>query len=106
MQTSRLSRTLAALAFVALVSCSRTAENPYAAIRNPPLLQGRLHAVTLVTDSAAAAEALKKKGYTPMQFASNYPASTPVEASIWSVPESVANVTGSGACSTAATNSS
>jgi hypothetical protein len=78
------------LAVVGLASCSRTSDNLYAAITNPPLLEARLHTVTLATDSSKVSEELQAKGYAPMQFASNYPASEPVEASLWSVPEPVA----------------
>ncbi|HEY6124474.1 MAG TPA: hypothetical protein VIV63_07465 [Steroidobacteraceae bacterium] len=85
MQTS-LIRVLAALALIAVASCSGTSGNPYAAIQNPPLLQARLHTVTLATDSANAAEALQVKGYQASQFASNYPVSNSVEATLWGVP--------------------
>jgi len=95
MQTSHLVRVLAALALVALTSCGRTSDNPYAAIKDPPLLQARLHTVTLVTDGPGVAESLQVKGYAPIQFASNYPVSNEVESKLWSVPmtavESVAH---------------
>jgi hypothetical protein len=86
MQTSRVCRVLAALALVALASCSDTSGNPYAAIKNPPLLQARLHTVTLATDGAEVAEGLQVKGYQAVQFGSNYPVSNSVEASLWGVP--------------------
>ena len=60
------------------------------AIKNPPVVQARLHTVTLATDGPAVAEELQAKGYEPIRFASNYPVSDSVEASLWSVPEPVA----------------
>ena len=90
MQTSHAGRVLAAFLLVALTSCSRTSDNPYAALKNPPLLKAELHTVTLATDGAAVAEGLQVKGYVPIQFSSNYPVSNAVEASLWSVPEQVA----------------
>ena len=74
----------------ALASCGGTSDNPYTALENPPIVQARLHTVTLATDSSAVAEELQAKGYLPIQFASNYPGSSSVEASLWSVPEPVA----------------
>ena len=90
MQTSRLRRALGVLLLAALASCSRTSDNPYAAIANPPLVEARLHTVTLATDGSAVAEELQAKGYAPIQFTSNYPVSDSVESSLWSVPEPVA----------------
>jgi len=86
MQTSPAGRVLAVLLLASLTSCSRTADNPYAAIKDPPLLQARLHTVTLVTDGPGVAESLQVKGYQPMPFASNYPVSNTVESTLWSVP--------------------
>jgi hypothetical protein len=90
MQTSDAGRVLATFLLVTLASCSGTSDSPYAGIKNPPLLKGELHTVTLATDGIAVAEELQVKGYTPMQFSSNYPVSTPIESSLWSVPEPVA----------------
>ena len=75
---------------VGLASCSKPSDNHYAAIANPPLVEARLHTVTLATDSPKVSEELQAKGYAPIQFGTNYPASEPVEASLWSVPEPVA----------------
>ena len=90
MQTSHAGRVLAALFLAAVASCSRTTDNPYAAIKDAPLVQATLHTVTLATDGPTVAEELLAKGYAPIQFASNYPVSNSVEASLWSVPEPVA----------------
>ena len=75
MQTSSLCRVFAALLLAALASCSRTSDNPYTAIMNPPLVQAQLHTVTLATDGPTVAEELQAKGYATIQFASNYPES-------------------------------
>ena len=90
MQTSRLRRAVGTLLLVALASCSSTADNPYEDIKDPPLVEARLHTVTLATDGTQVAEELQAKGYTPIRFSANYPASDPVESSLWSVPEPVA----------------
>ena len=90
MQTSHSGRVVAALLLAAMASCSRTPDNPYAAVSNAPLVQATLHTVTLVTDGPEVAEELQVKGFAPVQFASNYPVSNSVESSLWSVPEPVA----------------
>jgi hypothetical protein len=89
MQTSFLRRILAVFLLAALTSCSRIESNPYAAIKNPPVVQARLHTITLATDSAEAAEELQVKGYEQVAFLSNYPVSIAVESTLWSVPEPV-----------------
>jgi len=86
MQTSHPGRVIAAFLFVVLTSCGRTSDNPYVDVKDPPLLQARLHTVTLVTDGPGVAESLQVKGYAPVQFPSNYPISNEVESSLWSVP--------------------
>ena len=89
MQTSHSGRVLGTLLLTALVSCSGS-DNPYVALEDPPIVEARLHTVTLATDGPTVAEQLKVKGYAPITFASNYPASGSVESSLWSVPEPVA----------------
>jgi len=89
MQTSRAGRVLAVLVIAALASCSRTSDNPYAAIKNAPLVQATLHTVTLVTDGPTVAAELQARGFSPIRFSSNYPASDSVESSLWSVPAPV-----------------
>jgi hypothetical protein len=89
MQTSSLRRVLAVFLLAALASCSRTSENPYAAIKNPPVVQARLHTITLAADSAETAEELQVKGYEQVAFLSNYPASIAVESTLWGVTEAV-----------------
>jgi hypothetical protein len=89
MQTSSLRRVLALFGLVALASCNRAPDNPYAAIKDPPVVQARLHTITLAADSAEPAEEMQVKGYEQVAFLSNYPASIAVEASLWSVPEAV-----------------
>src|SRR6188768_3347631 len=90
MQTSRLRLALGTLLLATLASCSRTSDNPYAAIQNPPLVEAKLHTVTLATDGTKVADELEAKGYAPIRFTSNYPVSDSVESSLWSVPEPVA----------------
>jgi hypothetical protein len=90
MQTSFSRRLLATFLLTALASCSGTSDNPYAAIKDPPIAQARLHTVTLATDGPTVAEHLQVKGYSSITFASNYPVSDGVESSLWSVPEPVA----------------
>jgi len=87
MQTSHPGRVVVVLLLAAVASCSRTSENPYAAIKNAPLLLATLHTVTLATDGPEVAEELQVKGFAPVHFPSNYPASDSVESSLWSVPE-------------------
>jgi hypothetical protein len=93
MQTSKLRRVLAVFLLAALASCSRTPENPYAAIKDPPVVQARLHTITLAADSAEPAEELQVKGYEQVAFLSNYPVSIAVESALWSVPEPVVEKT-------------
>jgi hypothetical protein len=94
MQSENIRRVLALLAagfaFILIGACSREADNPYARLKDPPLLRAELHTVTLVTDGTAVAEQLRDQGYVPIAFSSNYPASVPVEAMLWNVPEPVA----------------
>lgn len=89
MQTPNFRRVLAVLALTSLVACSGSAGNPYASLKDVPLVPARLHAVTLVTDDAAFPQALTSKGFTTLTFNTNYPVSDRVEASLWSVPEPV-----------------
>lgn len=90
MQTIHFFRVLAGLTFAAwLAGCSGSADNPYASLKDVPLTAGKLHTVTLVTDDAALPQALEKKGFTAMALPTNYPAADRVEATLWSVPESV-----------------
>ncbi|HEU5135251.1 MAG TPA: hypothetical protein VFU13_08925 [Steroidobacteraceae bacterium] len=85
MQTSHPGRVLAAFLLAALASCSRS-QNPFTDVKDPPLLEARLHTVTLVTDGPGVGESLQAKGYQPVPFASNYPVSNEVESAMWGVP--------------------
>ena len=90
MQTSNFRRVLAGVLLTCLLfGCSGSTDDQYASLKDVPLAPARLHAVTVVTDDATLSQLLTKKGYTAMTFASNYPASDRVEASLWSVPEPV-----------------
>ena len=84
----RTLRRMIALAAVSIVfaACARDVDT-YAKIQDPLLLKAALHTVTLASDDAAIAARLREQGYQPVAFASNYPASIPVEAALWEVPE-------------------
>lgn len=92
MQTPNFRRALRACALVLalpLVSCS-TADDPYSRIPNGPLVQARLHAVTLATDGPALVEQLQKDGYQLVPLQPNYQAAIRVQSIQWRVPEEVA----------------
>lgn len=72
-----------------LVACG-TADNPYAKIQDPPLVQGSLHVITLAADTDSPAREIADEGFTPVTLPPNYQQATVVEASIWGVPEPVA----------------
>jgi hypothetical protein len=72
---------------IVLAACSRGPASPYTRIKDPPLLKGHLHTITVISSDAAIIEQLKTSGYVPMSFAANYPESTPVEAALWGVSE-------------------
>ncbi len=71
-------------------ACSRTADNPYARLTDPPLVKATLHTVTLVSDSEAAAAAVSGAGFSESPLPPNYQRADQVEASLWDVPEPVA----------------
>jgi len=94
MQTAHFRRVFAtpgiAIAILTTFAACSHADNPFANLANPPLVQAQLHTVTLVSAGAELADQVQKAGYTPLPFESNYPASVPVEAVLWGVPEAVA----------------
>ena len=91
MQTKNFCGVLASISFAAvLLGCSPAADNPYSKIQDPPLVSASLHTVTVVSPDAAPLETLQREGFTLAPFPSNYPASVPVEALLWKVPETVA----------------
>jgi hypothetical protein len=77
------------LSVLGLVGCG-TADNPYSKLPNPPLVPGRLHTITLVSDARTIVEAMTGAGYTAARLPPNYQQADAVQASIWSVPEKVA----------------
>ena len=80
MQTTHIRRVLAGLTLASwLAACSGSADNPYASIKDAPLAAGKLYTVTLVTDDAALAQTLEKKGFTTLALPTNYPAADRVE---------------------------
>lgn len=86
---SALRHAIAAVALLASGACG-TSDSPYDRIGDPPLVQARLHAVTLVGGSGAVAERIRAAGYSAVKLAPNYERAVAVEASIWGVPEPVA----------------
>jgi hypothetical protein len=94
MQTHVFRRVVRALAIPAvlvtlLAGCSN-ANDPYAKISDAPLMQVRLHTVTLVADGAPPGEELQKAGYTYTPFPPNYPEADKVQGVLWNVPPEVA----------------
>lgn len=87
MRTHTFLRTLAALAAAGFLSACSSADNPYASIKDPPLLKATLHTITFQVADAAA---VQDHGFTRMPPATNYPGSARVEAALWRVPEEVA----------------
>ena len=69
---------------------SRTADNPYARLEDPPLVKATLHTVTLVSDSEAAVATITGAGFSEAPLPPNYQRADQVEASLWDVPEPVA----------------
>jgi hypothetical protein len=94
MQTHDFRRVFRALLIPAtcvtlLAGCSN-AGDPYAKLRDPPLLHGQLHTVTLVSDDTKLAEQVQTDGYRYMPLPPNYPEADQVEGVLWDVPASVA----------------
>lgn len=93
MQTQIFRRGFGALV-VLLAACTPAEnQNPYSKLSNPPLVQARLHTMTVLATADGLGDQLVTRGYVPTAFTSNYPASVRVEAALWHVPEeSVAEV--------------
>jgi hypothetical protein len=72
-----------------LAGCSN-AGDPYAKLPDPPLVQGHLHTVTLVSDDSKLAEQVQTDGYRRMPLPPNYPEADEVQGVLWDVPASVA----------------
>jgi hypothetical protein len=72
-----------------LAGCSN-ADDPYAKLADAPLVQGRLHTVTLVSADASLADRLQKAGYRAMPLPPNYPEADLVLGVLWNVPAPVA----------------
>jgi hypothetical protein len=90
MQTKSFLRTLAAVAAIGFLAGCSSADNPYAAIKDPPLIEARLHTVTLQAADDAVIGQRVEQGFTRMPAAPNYPGAVRVEAALWKVPEDVA----------------
>jgi len=87
MQTKSFLRAFAALAAAAFLAACSSADNPYASIKDPPLLKATLHTLTFQVADAAA---IQDHGFTRMPPPTNYPGAVRVEAALWMVPEDVA----------------
>jgi hypothetical protein len=72
-------------------ACGRSGENPYAGIQDAPLVQARLHTITLVSDTPATADRIRAAGYSPVALPPNYDRANAVEAALWAVPEAEAS---------------
>jgi hypothetical protein len=82
-------RWAAPLVLLVLAACSDTPD-PWSQLPNPPLVQARLHTVTIAGETARAREEARDAGYVALNFAPNYSGALSVEASLWDVPEPVA----------------
>lgn len=94
MQTHVFRRVFGALLLPAacatlLAGCSN-ANDPYARLADPPLVQGHLHTVTLMSDDAKLAEQVQTDGYRYLPLAPNYPQADQVLGILWDVPAAVA----------------
>jgi len=75
---------------VVLAGCSPAVDNPYASIKDPPVVEAKLHTVTFQSADTAVIDRRVQAGYTRMPPATNYPGGVRVEAALWKVPEEVA----------------
>jgi hypothetical protein len=91
MRTNSFLRAIAPLMLVGLLAgCSRSADDPYSAIEDAPLVRARLHTVTLASADAGVVDRIRQDGYSPVPPHPNYPGAVRVEAALWKVPEEVA----------------
>jgi hypothetical protein len=72
-----------------LAGCSNP-NDPYARLPDPPLVQGRLHTITLIGGDAGAAAQVQQQGWRPLPLRPNYPAADEVQGILWGVPAAVA----------------
>jgi hypothetical protein len=87
MQTNSFLRAFAAVSAAVLLAACSSADNPYASIKDPPLLKATLHTITY---QVADASTIQDHGFTRMPPPTNYPGAVRVEAALWKVPEEVA----------------
>lgn len=78
------------LGLLLAAGCAPRADDAYARIENPPLVQGRLHTVTVAGAGAGFADELAALGYQPIGLSPNYPAAVRIEALAWDVSEEAA----------------
>jgi hypothetical protein len=77
------------LLVLAGIACG-TADNPYEKFKDPPLVQAKLHTVTLASGTGDFAEQVRRDGFVAATLPPNYPQADSVEAQVWGVPEPVA----------------
>lgn len=87
---ARFANLISATLLVGMLGACGARQTPYDGITDPPVVEARLHAVTLVADSDAAVEKILAAGYTAVELPANYQRADEVQAAIWDVPESVA----------------
>lgn len=91
MQAPNIRWLMPGLAFMLVAAaCSRTEDNPYTRLKDPPLVKATLHTVTVVSDSDAAVAMITGAGFSEAPLPPNYQRADQVEASLWDVPEPVA----------------
>jgi hypothetical protein len=84
-------RVLAACAALgALLTGCSNANDPYARLADPPLVQGRLHTITLASADASLAQQVLKAGYQYRNLPPNYPEADAVQGVLWNVSPAVA----------------
>lgn len=90
MRIQNLLQCLSGISAALLVAACSSADNPYARIKDAPLIQARVYTVTLVSDTDAIAGELSKAGLSAVTLPPNYQQADAVEASLWGVAEPVA----------------
>jgi hypothetical protein len=91
MQAPNIRRLIVGLTVLLVAgACSRTADNPYSRLKDPPLVNATLHTVTVVSDTDAAVATITGAGFSEATLPTNYHRADQVEASLWDVPAPVA----------------
>ena len=85
MRIQNLLQCLSGISAALLVAACSSADNPYARIKDAPLIQARVYTVTLVSDTDAIAGELSEAGLSAVTLPPNYQQADAVEASLWGV---------------------